>query len=173
MRIWWFTRAGILTNKGWTFIIGRVRWTATLTKGFQKPYKRRVRRHDLRVLNGKPPKSVILIWKNDILLLCTVRRKRGTWRQNLEMESNSKISKAMKATRLKESSHDAFALSFHRFGCNPPIRNRKVSCHRPYFLILVCLVWPSDLNDGFTVGFCAKTPIGFFGNFWFFLVIFF
>ena len=36
------------------------------------------------------------------------------------MESNIKISKAMKATRLKESSHDAFALSFHRFGCNPP-----------------------------------------------------
>ena len=78
----------------------------------------------------------------------------------------------MKATRLKECSHDAFALSFHRFGCNLPIRNRKVSCHRPYFLILVCLLWPSDLNDGFTVGFCAKTPIGVFlvtfGFFWLF-----
>ena len=84
------------------------------------------------------------------------------------MEGNSKKSKAMKATRLKECSHNAFALSFHRFGCNPPIRNRKVCCHGPYFLILVCLVWPSDLNDGFTVSFCAKTPIGFFGNFWFF-----
>ena len=93
----------------------------------------------------------------------------GIWKQNLEMESNNKISKAMKATRLKECSHDAFALSFHRFGCNPPIRNRKVSCHRPYFLILVCLLWPSDLNNGFTVSFCAKTPIGIF---WYLLVFF-
>ena len=49
------------------------------------------------------------------------------------------------------------------------IRNRKVSCHGPYFLILVCLLWPSDLNDGFTVGFCAKTPIGIF---WYLLVFF-
>ena len=45
------------------------------------------------------------------------------------MESNSKISKAMKATRLKECSHDAFALSFHRFGCNPPSADLMVhSC---------------------------------------------
>ena len=88
------------------------------------------------------------------------------------MEGNSKISKAMKATRLKECSHDAFALSFHRFGCNPPIRNRKVSCHRPYFLILVCLLWPSDLNDGFTVVFVQKPRLVIFGNFLYFLVFF-
>ena len=48
-----------------------------MTKGFQKPYKRRVRRHDLRVLNRKPQKVFFFV-KNDILVFCTVRRKRGT-----------------------------------------------------------------------------------------------
>ena len=50
-----------VTKPGWA--IGRVRWAATLTKGFQKPYKRRVRRHDLRVLNRKPQKVLFFLWK--------------------------------------------------------------------------------------------------------------